>query len=315
MKTRKGFTLLEMLIVIGIIAILVGVMMTSFSGSSDSARAAQCLNNMRSLSNAVIAFTAAYDPNVYPAAGTYKYLAFDSRKGGMVPLTEGGWIGLGRGDSEVGSYYADDDKAQYYAITNGVIWRYIRGGRSSYTCPTHVLAARKEKLTPAWSYVMNSYFGWKVDGKPAKNHDVRRRRSDMNLPFYYKASNVGTLSRSPSKTLLFAEMPFVEQPGLQTAQFSTGSGIAFDAVLQYDANEEGLNPNLSSAANNGQSESIGFNHRNGKHGDYMAHVAFADGHVEKIPLRGGAADIKKLTTYLCAGRGYTLTAKGYEKAD
>ena len=52
-----------------------------------------------------------------------------------------------------------------------------------------------------------------------------------------------------------------------------------------------------------------------KNGDYMAHVAFADGHVEKIPLRGGLSAIQELTTILCVGHGYTLKSDGYEKAE
>ena len=49
MKDKKGFTLLELLIVIGIIAVLGGVMLAQFSGSTDSALAATCMNNMRTL--------------------------------------------------------------------------------------------------------------------------------------------------------------------------------------------------------------------------------------------------------------------------
>lgn len=311
MKKREGFTLIEMLIVMGIIAVLVGVMMVSFSGSSDSARAAQCLNNMRSLANAVTAY--GMETRDYPPAGTYQYRAI-TKKGELSTPWRQGWIGYNRGNSPASPYYSgDNDTAQHYAITNGAIWRYIRGGRNAYTCPSHILAARKEgKLTPAWSYVMNSYFGWKSTGISSHSEE-RIREFDQNLTFYYTGGKES--SRSPSKTLLFAELPFVEQSGLQTAQFSTSASDAFDTVLQYDANgESGLNAKLSCAAN-GAAESIGFNHRNGKKGDYMAHVAFADGHVEKIPLRGGSSDIKKLTTILCVGHGYLLTGRSYEKAE
>ena len=40
MNHKKGFSLVELLIVIGIIAVLGGVMLTQFSGSTDSALAA-----------------------------------------------------------------------------------------------------------------------------------------------------------------------------------------------------------------------------------------------------------------------------------
>ena len=49
---KKGFSLVELLVVIGIIGILAGVLMGVFSGGSDSARAARCLSNMKNLANA-----------------------------------------------------------------------------------------------------------------------------------------------------------------------------------------------------------------------------------------------------------------------
>ena len=46
---RKAFTLIELLVVIGIIAVLVVVLTGLFAGSTEQARAAKCLANMRNL--------------------------------------------------------------------------------------------------------------------------------------------------------------------------------------------------------------------------------------------------------------------------
>ena len=70
MKDKQGFTLLELLIVIGIIAVLGGVMLAQFSGSTDSALAATCMNNMRTLCNAVMADGSR--ESRYPSAGPYR---------------------------------------------------------------------------------------------------------------------------------------------------------------------------------------------------------------------------------------------------
>ena len=65
---KKGFTLVELLVVIGILGILSAVLIGSFAGGTESARAVKCLTNMRNLATACQTYGMSY--GFYPLAGS-----------------------------------------------------------------------------------------------------------------------------------------------------------------------------------------------------------------------------------------------------
>jgi prepilin-type N-terminal cleavage/methylation domain-containing protein/prepilin-type processing-associated H-X9-DG protein len=66
---RKGFTLIELLVVIAIIAILAAILFPVFAKAREKARQTSCLNNVKQLATAWVAYAQDYDERTVP----YRY--------------------------------------------------------------------------------------------------------------------------------------------------------------------------------------------------------------------------------------------------
>ena len=315
---RQGFSLVELLVVVAIIAILAGVLMASFGGGTASARSARCLSNMKNLASA--AQTYAMATHYYPLSGNLIYLTMSEGSGGRVTKKHyetAGWISSDtRGQYPSTSYskptpvsmYSNDREAAAYALTNGVLWKYVSGSRETYICPEHAKrnggtkasgkgGSSSTRSTVNWSYLMNAYFGWDKAGR-ARSHSSSGRRE------YGKEAH-------SDKILLFSEVPF---SGFNSWQPDGTAGTTdTDAILQYS--DSGLD-SPGTYSGGGSDEEIGVNHKSGR--EYCAHVAFADGHVEKlrVPMDGkkpNTSNFAKLTSWLCAGYDVSFDGKNYDR--
>jgi prepilin-type N-terminal cleavage/methylation domain-containing protein/prepilin-type processing-associated H-X9-DG protein len=281
-NSKSAFTLLELLVVIAIIGILATVMLGFFSGTTETTRATECMNNLRALAQAANSY-AMQDleqphTGAYPAAGSFLYYTYGM--GGVGIAKRHGWIARQLGEKQVGAQivFSDEDNFKNknaqdglrYALTQGRLWSHVNGSRKLYQCPVHAAACyKKNKRHPGWSYVMNAQFGWAHDGK-----DPLRAWNGKCHGF----------TSAPDRVLLFAEIQGVDAPEYNLQANLNEKGDKGDSVLQYD-----------------DKEVIGFNHKQ-KIGHWAGHVAFVDGHVQKLLVpEKGSINLEKLTQKLCNG--------------
>lgn len=92
-QRRRGFTLIEVLVVVAIIALLVAILLPSLSAAREQARRAVCLSNKKQIALALGSYMSAND-GYFPGPNTTGYTISETK--GYIPNMPGGKMPVGK---------------------------------------------------------------------------------------------------------------------------------------------------------------------------------------------------------------------------
>lgn len=132
---REGFTLVELLVVVSVIAILVAILLPSLAKAREQAKTVICQTRMRGLVGGAITYAAEFG-RYPPSHASLRDLPASERGAGKDWLGVGGHLNSAYVPSTPGNKYSGVPEGFDYAPTLGLIWNFAKD-EELYICPKH----------------------------------------------------------------------------------------------------------------------------------------------------------------------------------
>lgn len=242
-RKRTGFSLVELLVVVSIIAVLVGLLLPAVQSARDSSRRTACASNLRQLGIALQGYVAANKDRFPP------FKVDDATR--IQGTLDDPWANPYPGKSTYWFGEVDENQpnlADRLSFERGTLTPFMEGNVQAYQCPNfgpaEVAEPRFGTMATGFDYNVALGRGTCWDWPPPNYEPALQNRCERNL-----VSQV----RETKRTIAFA-----------------------DSAIVYYAPPYALRENLGGLLKPSESDpAIHFRHGTGE-----ANVVFVDGHVE-----------------------------------
>ncbi len=171
MRPQKAFTLVELLVVIGIIAVLIAMLLPALRGAQEQANRVLCMNHHKQLLLATRTY-ALDNKDVLPFCNSNA-----GETGGG--FTGPGWLYWRTEVAKTGRWQQDH-------VMTGVLWKYLRNIKI-YRCPFETPPPRPNTTNELSSYCMNRAMIVLKSGAPKQYHPYKLSQFKGNDIIYWEA--------------------------------------------------------------------------------------------------------------------------------